>query len=109
MITNAVDFKKGDEILKIHISARKDDKQGEYIFSVQDNGIGMDSQCIKRIFTIYYHLYLQEQYQVTGTCLSLTKKVIERHGGKVWVESEPDIGSTFYFTLPINPQIPLIH
>ncbi|HEX3014629.1 MAG TPA: ATP-binding protein, partial [Methanobacterium sp.] len=102
LITNAIDFKKDDEPLKIHISARKDNEQNEYVFSVSDNGTGMDSQCIKHIFTIYYHLYLQEQHSVTGTCLSPTKKVIEEHGGNMWAESEMGIGSTFYFTLPIN-------
>ena len=95
LITNAVDFKKGDEILKIHISARKDDKQGEYIFSVQDNGIGMDSQCIKRIFTIYYHLYLQEQYQVTGTCLSLTKKLLKDLAVKCGLNQSRTLGQHF--------------
>ncbi len=102
LIINAIDFKKEDRPLKIHISARKDDKKNEYVFSIQDNGIGMDSQCVKHIFTTYYHLYLREQHHITGTCLFLTKKIVERHGGKIWAESEQGVGSTFYFTLPVN-------
>ncbi|MGB9980467.1 PAS domain-containing sensor histidine kinase [Methanobacterium sp.] len=103
LITNAIDFKREDKTLKIHISAFKDNEQNEHVFSVQDNGIGMNSWCMERIFTIYYHFYLWEQYGIKGTCLSSAKKIVEKHGGKVWVESEEGIGSTFYFTLPIIP------
>ncbi len=103
LINNALEFRKENEVLKIHISAVKDDINNEYVFSVSDNGTGMDSQCAECIFTIYYHLYMREQYHMPGTCLSTTKKVIEGHGGRIWVESEPCVGSTFYFTLPIKP------
>lgn len=103
LIISAIDFKKEDKLLKIHISVRKDNENGEYVFSVQDNGTGIDPRWTESIFTRYYH---QEHYHVTAVSLSATKKIIEEHGGNIWVQSEPNVGSTFYFTLPINPESP---
>ena len=102
LITNAIDFKKEDNVLNIHVSSFKDNEQNEHVFSVQDNGIGMDSWCREHIFSLYYHFYLREQYNTSNTCLAPIKKVIEKYGGKIWVESEPGAGSTFYFTIPIR-------
>ena len=104
LIANAIKFKKENEQPKIHISARKDPQKDQYIFSIQDNGIGMDSQYAERIFTLFQRLHTRDEYQGTGIGLSVTKRIVECHGGRIWVESELGKGSTFYFTLPINPK-----
>jgi len=100
LIGNAIKFKKTNESLKIHISAQKDEKKFEYIFSVSDNGIGIEKEYFDRIFTIFQRLHTREEYTGTGIGLSTAKKIIEYHGGSIWVESKPGVGSTFYFTIP---------
>ena len=100
MISNAVRFRKCEEPLKIHISAYTDEESNEYVFSVSDNGIGIEEQYSERIFVIFQRLHTRDLYQGTGIGLSIVKRVIERHGGRVWVESELGKGSTFYFTIP---------
>ncbi|MGB9937946.1 MAG: PAS domain S-box protein [Methanobacterium sp.] len=99
LIENAFKFKKESQVLKIHISVAEDKKNGEYIFSISDNGIGIEEQYFDRIFTIFQKLHLKEEYPGTGIGLSIAKRIIERHGGRMWVESIFGKGSIFYFTL----------
>ncbi|HML06448.1 MAG TPA: ATP-binding protein [Methanobacterium sp.] len=98
-ITNAIKFKKDNESPKIHISAVNDEKSDEYVISITDNGIGMDEEYLDRIFVIFQRLHTREKYEGSGIGLAITKKIIEMHGGKVWVKSEPGVGTTFFFTL----------
>lgn len=100
LIGNAIKFRKPEITPKIHIKARKDENKNEYIFSVQDNGIGMEPQYAERIFIIFQRLHTMEEYEGTGIGLAVSKRIIERHGGQIWVESKPSAGSIFYFTLP---------
>lgn len=100
LISNALKF-KGEETPKIHISASP---QNEYfVFSVQDNGIGIEPQYTDRIFAIFQRLHTVEEYPGTGIGLAICKKIIERHKGEIWVESDPKRaqGTTFYFSLPM--------
>ena len=96
LLSNAVKF-GGAQPPRIHISAKQTD--GEWLFSVRDHGIGLDPQYADRIFVIFQRLHTREEYPGTGIGLAICKKIIERHGGHMWVESELGKGATFYFTL----------
>ncbi|MGF7118215.1 PAS domain-containing sensor histidine kinase [Methanobacterium oryzae] len=99
LIGNAIKFRKEDETPKIHVSAQKEDN--EYFFSVSDNSIGMEQEYGDKIFEIFKRLHAIGEYEGTGIGLAIVKRIIERHGGRIWVESELGKGSTFYFTLPL--------
>lgn len=100
LIGNAIKFKKENESPKIHISSKKENN--EYIFSVADNGIGIESQYAERIFIIFQRLHTIDSYKGTGIGLSVAKRIVEQRGGHIWVESELGKGSTFYFTIPMK-------
>lgn len=104
LISNAIKFKKENEPPKIHISAKKEGN--DYVFSVSDNGIGMESKYTDKIFEVFKRLHTIDKYKGTGIGLAVVKRIVERHNGHIWVESELGTGSTFYFTIPINKIIP---
>ncbi|MGB9978408.1 PAS domain S-box protein [Methanobacterium sp.] len=97
LISNAIKF-RSEKTPEINISARE--KGDEWIFSIADNGIGIDPKHSERIFEVFKRLHKRREYPGTGIGLSICKKIVERHGGHIWVESEIDKGSVFYFTLP---------
>ncbi|MFN0006353.1 MAG: ATP-binding protein [Planctomycetota bacterium] len=101
LIANAVKFKR-DELPRVHVSAARADKT--WIFSVRDNGIGIDPEHTARIFQLFQRLHTQDRYPGTGIGLAICKKIVERHGGRIWVESMPDMGSVFHFTLPFEAE-----
>jgi PAS domain S-box-containing protein len=112
LVGNALKF-HGDEAPRVYVSAEKRSvvspytnmrravrPSSEWVFSVRDNGIGIDRAYVERIFKIFERLNTRDKYPGTGIGLAICKKIIERHGGRIWVESELGYGSTFYFTLP---------
>ena len=103
LIGNALKFRKEGVQPKIHVSARKEDN--EYIFSVSDNGIGLEVQYSDKIFEVFKRLHTIGEYQGAGIGLAIVKRIIDRHGGRIWVESELGKGSTFYFTIPTKDKI----
>lgn len=99
LVGNAVKF-HGSEPPRLHVSAQE--VNGEWRFSVRDDGIGIDPGQAERIFLLFQRLHTRSEYPGTGIGLAIAKKIVERHGGRIWVESEPGKGSTFYFSLPMK-------
>lgn len=100
LIGNALKFKSADRLPVVHVGAAR--RNGGWQFYVRDNGIGIDPEQYGRVFQLFQRLHNFEDFEGTGIGLALVKKIIERHGGSIWVESEPGQGSTFYFTLLCN-------
>ena len=99
LINNAIKFNQDQNPL-IRISGHKID--GDCQFIVEDNGIGIPEKSAERIFAIFQRLHTREEYPGTGMGLTICKRIIDRHGGQIWVESNPGQGSRFYFTLPMS-------
>jgi PAS domain S-box-containing protein len=97
LIGNAIKYQDNKQP-KIHISATK--QKDQYLFSVKDNGIGIDKKQLNRIFTIFQRLHSNQEYEGTGIGLAIAHKIVDQHNGKIWAESETGKGTTFYFTLP---------
>jgi light-regulated signal transduction histidine kinase (bacteriophytochrome) len=97
LLANSIKFKQEAVAPVIHIEAQL--QQQEYLFSVHDNGIGIDSKYRDKIFVVFQRLHTREEYPGTGIGLAVCKRIVERHGGNIWFSSEPGRGTTFYFTL----------
>jgi light-regulated signal transduction histidine kinase (bacteriophytochrome) len=99
LISNAIKFHQDSPPI-VHVSAQQHPQ--EWCFSVQDNGIGIKPQYLDRIFEVFRRLHTQREYPGTGIGLAICKKIVERQGGRIWVESELGVGTVFHFTVPIQ-------
>jgi len=98
LLANSIKF-RSEHNPRIHVAATR--QEDEWRFSVSDNGIGIESEYYERIFVLFQRLHPASAYPGTGIGLTICKKIVSRHGGRIWVESELGKGSTFYFTLPV--------
>jgi light-regulated signal transduction histidine kinase (bacteriophytochrome) len=97
LINNSIKF-RGQDIPRIRVSAQ--DRGQEWVFSVEDKGIGIDQKYADRVFDIFQRLHGRQEYPGNGIGLAICKKIVERHNGRIWFESEPGKGTTFFFTIP---------
>lgn len=102
LIGNGLKFAREDTPARIHVSAAPREG-GEWLFSIRDNGIGIPKEAAGRLFALFQRLHGRDEYPGTGIGLATCKKIVEHHGGRIWVESTPGEGSTFYFTLKAVP------
>ena len=99
LLSNALKFRT-QAPPHIHITASQ--QAAEWVFAVQDDGIGLDAQHAEHIFGVFQRLHTRQEYSGTGLGLAICKTIVERHGGRIWVESRPGHGATFFFTLPVH-------
>jgi light-regulated signal transduction histidine kinase (bacteriophytochrome) len=104
LVGNAMKY-AGDRTPDVRLTARQRPNE-EWVFEVRDNGIGIDMRYAKEIFGVFKRLHGRDEYDGTGIGLAICKRIVELHGGRIWVESEPGRGSTFCFTLPGANQSP---
>lgn len=100
LVGNALKFRSAAAV-RVHVGAVVEGRS--WVFSVRDNGIGMDMQYADRVFRVFQRLHVRSKYPGNGIGLAIVKKIVERHEGQVWVDSAPDQGTTIFFTLPARP------
>lgn len=105
LIGNAVKYRKANQPSKVHISAEQ--KGAEWVISIRDNGIGFDPKFASTIFMPFKRLHTAEEYPGTGVGLAICRRIVQAQGGRIWAESAPGEGTTFFFTLPVESRVAL--
>jgi signal transduction histidine kinase len=100
LLSNALKFHAPDQAPEVRVSAERMDGDGMWRIAVADNGVGIAAADQQRVFEVFRRLHTREEYEGTGIGLAVVQRIVERHGGRVWLESAPGEGTTFYFTLP---------
>ena len=99
LVGNALKFRSPGRTAEIRVAARREAE--EWLFSVRDNGLGFEQQYAEKIFVIFQRLHARGQYPGTGIGLAICKRIVQRHGGRIWASGEPGQGATFFFTIPL--------
>jgi light-regulated signal transduction histidine kinase (bacteriophytochrome) len=107
LIGNAVKYRKPGQPSEVHVSAEQ--KGTEWVISIRDNGIGFDPKYASIIFAPFKRLHTAEAYPGTGVGLAICRRIVQAQGGRIWAESQPDVGTTFFFTLPVESRQPSRH
>lgn len=102
LISNSIKYRRGDDAPLVRISSKK--QETDWLFSVTDNGIGMEKGYLEKIFAVFRRLHSQEEIPGTGIGLTICRRILQRHGGKIWAESKPGVGTTFFFTIPFKKE-----